>query len=163
MTSKLALLAPQPQELLEAAGSFPLSGACVIRMRGDDPSMLSSARWLQRALARHGVEAEITARPGADAGDFLLAVDASLSPQPQSYRLLVEPSGVFAAGGDGAGLFYAVCTLCQLLDLYGDEDGDRRAAARTAHRRLAGLRQPRRHAGHHPRPRPDNGDALRPD
>lgn len=45
--------------------------------------------------------------------DIVLQVEKSIG--TQAYRLFVEETQITACGGDMAGLFYAVATLCQLL------------------------------------------------
>ena len=122
MTSKLSLLAPQPQELQQLEGAFAVAEVRNIRLHGHQLSQLFSAQWLKDALWSLDVDPQITASPGIERGDIVLEVDNALCPKPESYRLTVEPSGVLITGADGAGLFYGVCTLCQLLDLYSGQD-----------------------------------------
>ena len=73
MTSKLSLLVPQPQEIMEGIGGYSLPGCSAIRIDGDDNSQLFAAQWLQRKMADHGIDAAITARSATVDGDIVLA------------------------------------------------------------------------------------------
>lgn len=53
---------------------------------------------------------------GGDAGDVTLCIRKGVE---QSYQLTIAPTGVSIVGGDEAGLFYGVQTLCQLIRLCG--------------------------------------------
>ena len=121
MTSKFALLAPRPQRILESEGHVSLSFDSGIIIQDGGSHLLFAGQRLQSALSRHGIDVEISALPSSAQGDIVITLNGALCPRPQGYRLLVEPSGVFLAGADAAGVFYGVCTLCQLLDLYADE------------------------------------------
>lgn len=129
MESKFALLAPQPQRLWENDGQVTLSSGCRILIRDgggeiENPSSAFAAQWLRRSLSRHGVEMAVSASTGEEdtAANVTLTVDDALFPGAQGYRLLVEPNGVFVIGSDAAGLFYGVCTLCQLADIVAGDD-----------------------------------------
>ncbi|MFN2200601.1 MAG: family 20 glycosylhydrolase [Caldilineaceae bacterium] len=124
MTRKLSLLAPQPQELQVFEGVYYVADAGSVRILSHTSSQLFTAQWLKDALRSLDVDAQITASPGNELGDIVLVIDSALCPKPQSYRLTVDPSRVLITGADGAGLFYGVCTLCQLLDLYCGPDDD---------------------------------------
>lgn len=50
-------------------------------------------------------------------GDIYLTLDAALG--SQAYRLTITEEGIVAAGGDGAGVRYAVQTLCQIIEQCG--------------------------------------------
>ena len=124
MNSRLDLLAPQPQKLSPSSEQVTLPRTVVIRLGQGAHVQLFSAVWLKDFMQRHGVAAEITAAPMPSGATVTLDLDAALCPQAQSYRLLVEPGGIYVVAGDPAGLFYGVTTLCQLIELHAADNGE---------------------------------------
>jgi hypothetical protein len=78
--------------------------------------LLFTAQWLQSALEKRGIHLSINAAP-APGPAIRLSIDAAQVGRSQGYKLMVEESGIVIVGNDGAGAFYGVCTLCQLLAL----------------------------------------------
>ena len=113
-----ALLVPQPQQMHATGGGLALATDPTIRLAGQAQELLFAAQWLQRSLDRHGISAEITAAPVSDAA-IVLAIDPALVGTAESYKLQVSQDGIFVVGKDAAGVFYAVCTLIQLVDAAG--------------------------------------------
>lgn len=50
--------------------------------------------------------------------DVVLALAPIGMHRPQSYRISVESGGISVVGADWAGLFYGVCTVCQMFKLW---------------------------------------------
>jgi len=94
----ILLDAPQPQDLISAAGRFQ--------------------RALDRFTGLHWTQNASPAVPEERVG-LTLRVAPERVPQPQGYRLHVTPEGIIAEGHDPAGVFYGVCTLVQLLEQAG--------------------------------------------
>ena len=85
----------------------------------DPQALLFSAHRLQASLReRAGLSWEIAASPAGpsdDIGVTLSVVPGSVR-HPQGYELTITPAGIHAVAGTAAGVFYAVCTLIQLLE-----------------------------------------------
>ncbi|HXF60653.1 MAG TPA: glycoside hydrolase family 20 zincin-like fold domain-containing protein [Caldilineaceae bacterium] len=122
MSTPLSLLAPAPQRVEPTGERFSLVQPLTILLSSEPQPLLSAARKLQATLAAAGVKAEIFAAP-VEGPAIRLHCDPALLGRAQSYRLLVEESGVTIAGHDPAGVFYGVCTLCQLIDGQAAETG----------------------------------------
>jgi len=124
--SDLTLL-PQPRQLTLTGGALFISPNRLIVLDASDAGALFfSAKRLQAALAeRVGVGWEIVANataPHAQVG-ATLSVVASGTRHPQGYELTITPEGIHAVASTPAGLFYAVCTLIQLLEVGRPEGG----------------------------------------
>lgn len=122
MRDKLSLLVPQPQEVQERDGVFSASSPLRICLASPAQDYLFTADYLVERLNELGLETELTASPAGGVA-IHLHVDPALLPRPESYRLLVDQTGVMVTGADRAGLFYGVVTLCQLVQLYTSGDG----------------------------------------
>ena len=120
MQPTFALLAPPPQRIAPAASGFTVTATTPIELIGAAQPLLASAQRLQQALQRRGVAAAIFAGPRADTA-IRLSIDPAQVSRSQAYKLLIDPAGVTLVGADAAGAFYGVCTLCQLVDLAGDD------------------------------------------
>ncbi len=118
MTDRLSLLAPSPQKVQETGSQLTLGNTAKIALGDSSGSSLFTAIRLQDALLNGDVEASITAAADDDA-DIALEINPMLVAKSQGYRLLVEDHGVTIVGADPTGLFYGVCTLIQLIDLFG--------------------------------------------
>ncbi len=116
MATYWARLAPVPQRLQTTSDQFALTAPLTIALGAEAARLMPAASKLQAALAAAGLEAAITAGP-VDGPALRLASDPAQLGRPQSYKLLVENSGVTVIGADPAGTFYGVCTLCQAIDL----------------------------------------------
>lgn len=104
-------LVPLPMSVERGSGpAFPLDAT--VRIAGDaDAAAALTALMMART---EGAAPDDTA--GDTAGDartivLRLAADSA----PESYRLAVDAASVVVTGGDAAGLFYGVQTLCQLI------------------------------------------------
>lgn len=116
MPTQLARLAPVPQRIQTTGERFSWRGPITIALGADAAQLMPAAQKLQATLAAAGAEAAMTAAP-LDGPAIRLSSDAAQLGRPQSYKLLVETSGVTVIGADPAGTFYGVCTLCQMIDL----------------------------------------------
>ena len=119
MPTDLANLAPQPQRLTPISGSFTIESATPIYLASAAQPLLFTAKWLQSALEKRGVTLTINAAP-APGKAIRLSIDPAQVGRSEGYKLLVEEGGIVIVGNDGAGAFYGVCTLCQLLELTPD-------------------------------------------
>ena len=119
--SKPPLLLPTPRRLSLADGAYTLKDhqLIVLESGGGNQSLLFTARRLQAALRRvAGLAWEISASatvPRDQAGVYLSVVPDSVR-HPQGYELSITPEGINAVAATGAGVFYAVCTLIQLVE-----------------------------------------------
>lgn len=119
MPTELDRLAPRPQKLSSANGSFLIDSTTPIYLMSAAQPLLFTAQWLQSALQKRGVELAISAAP-APGPAICLRIDAAQVGRDQGYRLVVDEGGIVIVGNDGAGAFYGVCTLCQLIELTPD-------------------------------------------
>ncbi len=116
MLTDLTRLAPQPQRITPAAGTFTIDRDTPIYLTSTPQPLLFAAQWLQRALHTRGVNVMINAAP-APGPAIRLSIDPAQVGRSQGYKLTVDANGVTIVGHDGAGAFYGVCTLCQLVEL----------------------------------------------
>jgi hypothetical protein len=119
MPTDLTRLAPQPQRLTPISGSFAIDSWTPIYLTSTAQPLLFTAQWLQKALSARGMELSISAAP-APGKAIRLSIDPAQVGRSQGYKLVIEEGGIVIVGNDGAGAFYGVCTLCQLLDLTPD-------------------------------------------
>ncbi len=115
------LLLPRPRQVILTGGSFSLSGERLIVLDGPDPAALFfSASRLRDGLAQSaGVHWQIVAGntvPHDQIGATLSVVPDGTR-HPQGYELTITPTGIHAVASTPNGIFYAVCTLTQLLAL----------------------------------------------
>ena len=117
------ILAPAARRLTRADGELRLAaGRRIVIEAPAAQALLGAARRLQAALREQAaLDWSLSATPlgPADGVGALLRVDPVAAPHPQGYTLTVDPAGIRVAGHDPAGVFYGVCTLAQLLRLYG--------------------------------------------
>jgi len=108
-------LAPTPQMLVIEEGQFTATQPRLISI--NQRILYPEAQRARSMLAVFGGEWDIalTTQP---AGVLRLScgVDFMLT---QSYTLAVTPDAIIINGSDAAGVFYGLCTLSQLLQLYG--------------------------------------------
>ncbi|MCX7707178.1 MAG: beta-N-acetylhexosaminidase, partial [Anaerolineae bacterium] len=113
-------LLPRPRLSLLTAGSLALADRRLIVLDGPEPAALRfSAARLQTALREKvGVHWEIVAGnavPHEQIGATLSVVEGGTR-HPQGYELTITAEGIHAVASTPAGIFYAVCTLVQLLE-----------------------------------------------
>jgi hexosaminidase len=114
------LLLPQPRRVTITGGYLPVAPARLIVLDGPEPAALRfSALRLQAALQeKAGVRWEIVAGntvPHEQIGATLSVVESGTR-HPQGYELTITPENIHAVASTPAGIFYAVCTLIQLLE-----------------------------------------------
>ena len=113
------LLLPQPRHVTRTGGFLPLADQRLIVLDGPDVgALLFGAKRLKEALrANAGVAWEIVAGsavPHGEVGATLSVVEGGTR-HPQGYELTITTAGIHAVASTPAGVFYAVCTLVQLL------------------------------------------------
>lgn len=117
--SDLPLLLPAPRRIASIAGAYPLADARLIALDSPEPhALFPIARRLQAALAdTAGLTWQVVA--GVAAPRERVGISLSVAPggarHPQGYELTITPDGIHVVAGAAAGVFYAVCTLVQLL------------------------------------------------
>jgi hypothetical protein len=116
MPTDLTHLAPQPQRITTISGSFTIESSTPLYLTSPAQPLLFTAQWLQSALQKRGANVSISAAPAPGAA-IRLSIDPAQVGRSQGYKLVVEDGGIVIVGNDGAGAFYGVCTLCQLLEL----------------------------------------------
>jgi hypothetical protein len=103
-----------------AAGRYTVeSGRRIVLQSPDSSALLFSAQRLRAALrARAGVDWELsatTAGPPDQIGALLRLAPDKL-PHPQGYQLSITADGILGEAQTPEGIFYAVCTLIQLIE-----------------------------------------------
>ena len=128
-----------PQRVRIAAPGGALASGAFWSGGAGGPSLANSASYkiLRAALLRAGVASEpVSMRSGGGGGgtppsEIVLMIKPELFPRSQGYRLVLRAEGEGEGGGgqcrviaaDGAGLFYGVLTLAQLIAHYGVRQG----------------------------------------
>ena len=114
---------PIPREMQWADSRLRLTDGKLIALDGGVENLFTGRR-LQSAIRKWaGCEWEIvagTAVPHEQIGAILSVTPGSVS-HPQGYQLTVTETAVHVVAGTGAGLFYGVCTLMQILSVCGSE------------------------------------------
>ncbi len=120
MTRSLPLLLPTPRQL--RLGSAQLVLPARVRVGWPEEASPSQAWFrLERALAARGHALETSAVVSRSA-----IIEARIAPfgaSPEAYRLHIAGKGITIQASGAAGLFYAVCTLEQLIRLSPLEGG----------------------------------------
>ena len=177
--SNLPILLPAPRQMTVGGGTLALRERGLIVLDGPDASaLLFSAKRLQAALAQQaGVHWEIVAGNAVphDQIAATLSVVEGGTRHPQGYELTITPEGIHAVASTPAGVFYAVCTLIQLLGIRDQGSGDRGQEAGVSelqspisnlqppsppHLRLARLPESRRDARHQPQSGADHANSA---
>jgi hexosaminidase len=117
-------LLPTPRSLTPTGGEYALAAGRRIVLEAEDASaLLFGAQRLQAALARAGVEWELSATaagPPAELGAVLRLAPDKIA-HPQGYELTIASDGIVAEAQTPAGIFYAVCTLVQVIEQAGKQ------------------------------------------
>jgi hypothetical protein len=117
-------LLPQPRSLTLTGGEYALaSGRRIVLQAADASALLFGGQRLQAALARAGVEWELSATAAGPPGEIgaVLRLAPDKIAHPQGYTLAITPDGIVAEARTPAGLFYAVCTLIQVVEQAGKQ------------------------------------------
>lgn len=107
---------PQPVSVKETTGSFSITNATVIRIDKNEATK-HVASWLNQFLQKvTGFNSAVVS-----AASRSNTISLSINPSPdetignEGYTLSVKPNGVVIAANKGAGLFYGIQTLIQML------------------------------------------------
>jgi hexosaminidase len=115
-------LLPAPVELQFCHGLCDLRHKSLILLESDHPqTMVFSALRLQLAINTHlHIPLEIYAGKFSqlDQVGIILRFDPNLHLKPQGYRLQITPSEILVEAQQAEGIFYACCTLIQLVEYY---------------------------------------------
>ena len=110
-----AAVLPAPVKMTLGSGMYVIPASAVIRTQGgkevDDIARMFAAR------LNHSAAYKISANgPLADSlVSIRFLLDSSIRPLPSAYRLQVDDKGIELRAGAGAGLFYGLQTLYQLM------------------------------------------------
>jgi hexosaminidase len=123
--SEAPFLLPMPRYVQLQPGNFAASSGKLIALEGGAAAALNfTAGRLQAALRKFaGANWEIVAGssvPPEQLG-IVLSVVPGATKQPDGYELTITPTTIHAVAGRPAAVFYAVTTLIQLLQQYGDQ------------------------------------------
>lgn len=118
MNDNNLLLVPEPKEVHLLGGFFSIPENGFIILRGDNPHELVHAA--QRLRQRAGSDLQITASSAGDPAQnaAVMICDPALEMPDQDYVLEVTESGISIRAASPAGVFYGVCTVCQLIEQY---------------------------------------------
>jgi hexosaminidase len=118
--SNLPILLPTPRQMTLGGETMALRERGLIVLDGPDAgALLFSVQRLQAALAeKASVRWEIVASNAAphDQIAATFSIVERGTRHPQGYELTITPDGIHAVASTPAGIFYAVCTLSQLLE-----------------------------------------------
>lgn len=128
MNKQFPPLFPRPQRMYEISRDFTLPERPLIYLASTPRRILFTAQRLRQALVECGLQPELTATAAGKNGrpdvHITLQINPKLLEQPdsvasrwESYRLVIDKTGITVTGADAAGLFYGVCTLKQLIRL----------------------------------------------
>jgi hexosaminidase len=113
------VLLPIPHKMTLSTGEIRLSGGKLILLDSAQTQELlfAATRWQRALLKRANIHWEITASKAVPAEQIglTLRIDPDRVPHRQGYELLISSESIRITGSDGAGVFYGVCTLIQLL------------------------------------------------
>jgi hexosaminidase len=116
------LLLPAPQEMQMLAGEFELQDGMLIALVSPRPQQLrNSATRLQAALKELEVDWRQTASSAAPADriGLKLVIEPDTGGGEQGYSLVIDTAGITASASTPPGIFYAVCTLVQIVKQHG--------------------------------------------
>ena len=111
---------PQPQSIVELEGTFTITKDTKICLDSQSEEMLRVVGFLNERLSQAaGFELEVVSEPDSD--NFIAFKNAV--GVPESYTINAGPDSFVVDYADGAGAFYAVQTLLQLLpvEIYAQE------------------------------------------
>ena len=111
-----ALLLPAPREISISDAVLSLAEKAYIQLPSADAFF--TGQWLQSALADAGLHWQIVVSSDTSLPGVYLQENTQFA--EQSYTLSIGGSGIHIEGY-GAGLFYGVCTLKQLLMQFGHD------------------------------------------
>jgi len=115
------ILLPNPRHVTIDGGAYALPDQKLILIQCQRPQQaLFATRRLQDALRQQSITWEAIASTATPLQQVALTIriEPELVPQPQGYNLRITPSGMAAEAHDEAGLFYAICTLVQIVQQY---------------------------------------------
>ena len=106
-------LLPEPEKVTPGSGRLALQGDVVIAIGRDDEDRFAAEQL--SAEITSATSARVRIVPG-NKGTIVLARESSASLGEEGYTLEVTPSGAQARARTGAGLYYAVQTLRQMIE-----------------------------------------------
>ena len=116
-------LIPYPRQLTQHPGTFTFYSDAYIVLAPDHTQELAGrAQRLRDTLAAEAATSvQISAGEIGDpaAVAVALSIDPGRVPQPQGYTIEVTPQRITVVGHDAPGVFYAICTVNQLIRQFG--------------------------------------------
>ena len=120
MTQESLTLAPMPQKLQLAGGAYRLKDGMLIILAGSQrDEMLFSARRFQNRLREQlnlSWEINSSENPPKSKWGLVMTISPETIVKSQGYVLEINENRISIIANNGAGAFYGVCTLLQLLD-----------------------------------------------
>ncbi|MEK6649981.1 MAG: family 20 glycosylhydrolase [Bacteroidota bacterium] len=105
---------PRPIHAEAGSGVFRLDSTTAITAEGRDTAFLHIAR-MAADLLRHGTGLPLPVVSGPHGGSVIIFRQSSAVAQDEGYRLTATPSAVVVEARTGAGAFYGLQTLRQIL------------------------------------------------
>lgn len=117
MPREKLILLPMPRGLEWRDGNYQLMTNKRIALLGAPASeLLFAAHHLCRVLRQNKIAWTIAATATGDDIDAKLLIDSSRVTHAEGYELDITPNGIEIIAGSPRGIFYAVCTLIQLIE-----------------------------------------------
>ncbi|MFX0150975.1 MAG: family 20 glycosylhydrolase [Candidatus Hodarchaeota archaeon] len=122
MEDRIELIFPQPKQLKVKDGLYNFSGKIMINLDINSkiiPNNLISK--VQDIFIQNNFETEVNSSKNEDFDKGVtLILNEILFNRPESYKLIVDSSGLIIIGSDFPGLNYGIVTFKQIFDLYGE-------------------------------------------
>ena len=119
------LLLPAPRQLVPTSGTFSVKDQKLILLRCEKPQALRYAAARLQAVLREHLDLTWEVAAGQTIPLSLIALTLQIAPSQekygQGYELSIEPQGITITGHAEAGVFYAICTLIQIIEQCGAE------------------------------------------
>ncbi|MFX0016259.1 MAG: family 20 glycosylhydrolase [Promethearchaeota archaeon] len=123
---KKDLLFPNPKHLKLEKGSLSLSKELWIVLNSPSTKILSHAWYLKKKLTEFGYNSRITASksnmPKSDVVPITLSINQPVLEKPESYTIIINQEGIILTGYDRPGLFYAIVTFFQVIELSNQQE-----------------------------------------
>ncbi len=110
---------PYPQKIDERKGKLDLCGITVATESGIDRRVVRAAVELRREISELTGTFHTYKQYFTDAADGMIAISFDPALGGEAYILDIRERGILIKGGDGAGCFYGIATLRQLMAQFG--------------------------------------------
>ena len=110
---------PYPQKIEDREGTLDLSGITVATESGMEYRVVRAAVELRRELSGITGAFHTYKQYFGDARDGMIAISINETLSAEAYTLEITLGGIVIKGGDGAGCYYGIVTLKQLISQFG--------------------------------------------